>query len=109
MASTRSQYATYLATLGAFAAVGYLGFQATGGALPYGKKFHAVVDGAVATGGDSLVQFGRAPGDSVFGVVLAGPIRRGGLVAEFLVIVAVLALAGVGFYWYATRGDAPTR
>lgn len=101
--NARRQYALTLAAAVTFAIAGVLGFRATGGALPYAKRFHKVVTGGGTTGTGPLVQPGRAPGESVFGVVLAGPIRKGGLVGEFVGLLAVLAVAGVVGYWYATR------
>lgn len=107
---TRTQYAVTLVASVVFAAAGVLGFWATGGALPYGKRFKTVVTGGATTGTGPLFQPGRAPGESFFGVVLAGPIRKGGLVEEFVGLAALLAVVGVVGYWYATRrGRTPAR
>lgn len=88
----------YLLTGGVIAvalAVGYLGFQASGGAVPWGKRFAAVVSGG-ASGGDGIFQFGRG---GLGGFVLAGPLRDS--VGSFVGIVALLVVGSVGLYWYS--------
>jgi hypothetical protein len=90
------QYGTLTALVVAFAGLGYVGFVATGGALPYGKRFAQSIQRGVETGGGSLVDLGR-------GIVLAGPIRSGGMVLEFLLVLAAFVLAGIGLYVYGDR------
>ena len=90
------QYGTLTALVAAFAGFGYVGFVATGGALPYGKRFAQSIQRGVETGGGSLVDLGR-------GIVLAGPIRSGGMVLEFLLVMLVFVLAGIGLYVYGDR------
>jgi hypothetical protein len=50
----------------------------------------------VQEGGGSLVDLGR-------GVIIAGPIRKGGLVVEFVGLVVLLLVVGVALYVYADR------
>jgi hypothetical protein len=50
----------------------------------------------VKDGGGALVDFGR-------GIVVAGPIRKGGLMLEFFGVVALLAVVGIGLYVYVDR------
>jgi hypothetical protein len=90
------QYGGLAAVLAAGAVAGYWGFAATGGALPYAKRFGRALAGGVSWGGGPLVDVGR-------GVVVAGPIRKGGLVPEFLAIAAALAAVGVALFLYAER------
>lgn len=75
---------------------GLWGFTSTGGALPWAKRSARTLQRGVSEGGGALVDLGR-------GIVVAGPIRKGGLVLEFLGVVGVLAVLGVGLYVYATR------
>ncbi|MEZ3117775.1 cobalamin transport operon protein [Halobaculum sp. MBLA0147] len=98
-----------LATLFAtFLAAGYWGFTATGGALPWAKRSAKTLQRGVQDGGGALVDFGR-------GVVVAGPIRKGGTVLEFGGIVLFMAVIGIGLYVYVDRyggfedGDRTTR
>ncbi|WP_460538333.1 cobalamin transport operon protein, partial [Haloplanus salinarum] len=65
-----------------FLAAGYWGFTATGGALPWAKRSAQALQRGVQEGGGSLVDFGR-------GIVVAGPIRKGGMMLEFGAIVLV--------------------
>ena len=94
------QYAVAAFGLLGFAGLGYVGFVLTGGAVPYKKKFHGVIEGAAPSGGGGLVQTGR---DGVFGVVLAGPLRD--QVGAFLAVLLALVVVAVGLYWYAGRRD----
>ena len=77
-------------------AAGLWGFTATGGALPYAKRFTKALQRGAQEGTGPLVDFGR-------GVVVAGPIRKGGLLLEFAALAVALALVGVGLYVYAAR------
>ncbi len=77
-------------------AAGFWGFTSTGGALPWAKRSaQALQRGARADGG-ALVDLGR-------GIVVAGPIRKGGLMLEFAGVVVLLAVLGIGLYAYASR------
>ena len=90
------QYGGLAALFAAFLAAGYWGFTATGGALPWAKRSAQALQRGVQEGGGSLVDFGR-------GIVVAGPIRKGGLMLEFGAIVALMAVLGVGLYVYVDR------
>ena len=90
------QYGGLAALFAAFLAAGYWGFTATGGALPWAKRSAKALQRGVQEGGGSLVDFGR-------GIVVAGPIRKGGLMLEFGAIVALMAVLGVGLYVYVDR------
>ncbi|AWB26280.1 cobalamin transport operon protein [Halococcoides cellulosivorans] len=88
------QYGVLSALLAVFAGLGYAGFVATGGAVPYGKRFATSIQRGVESGGGSLVDLGR-------GVILAGPIQSS--VVEFVSVLGVLTAAGVVLYRYADR------
>ena len=90
------QYGGLAGLFAAFLAAGYWGFTATGGALPWAKRSAKALQRGVQEGGGSLVNFGR-------GIVVAGPIRKGGLMLEFGAIVALMAVLGVGLYVYVDR------
>ena len=77
-------------------AAGLWGFRSTGGALPWAKRSAQALQRGARAGGGALVDVGR-------GIVVAGPIRKGGLVLEFVGVVAALALLGIGLYAYASR------
>jgi hypothetical protein len=77
-------------------AAGLWGFRSTGGALPWAKRSAQALQRGARAGGGALVDLGR-------GIVVAGPIRKGGLVLEFVGVVAALALLGIGLYAYASR------
>jgi hypothetical protein len=77
-------------------AAGLWGFTATGGALPWAKRSAQALQRGVQQGGGALVDLSR-------GVVVAGPIRQGGLMLEFVGVVVLLAAVGVGLYVYASR------
>ena len=102
------QYGGLLGLFAAFLAAGYWGFTATGGALPWAKRSAKALQRGVQEGGGSLVDFGR-------GIVVAGPIRKGGMMLEFGAIVALMAVLGVGLYVYVDRyggfedGERPAR
>ena len=78
-------------------AAGFWGFTATGGALPWAKRSAQALQRGVQQSGGALVDLSR-------GIVVAGPIRKGGLVLEFFGVVVFLAAVGVGLYVYANRG-----
>jgi hypothetical protein len=90
------QYGALGGLLATCFALGLWGFRATGGALPYAKRFSLALQRGSEAGGGSLVDLAR-------GIVVAGPIRKGGLVAEYAAVVLLLALVGVGLYVYVER------
>jgi len=90
------QYGGLTALFATFLAAGYWGFTATGGALPWAKRSAKTLQRGVQEGGGSLVNLGR-------GIIVAGPIRKGGMMVEFGGIVALLAALGVGLYIYVDR------
>ena len=102
------QYGGLAGLFVAFLAAGYWGFTATGGALPWAKRSAKALQRGVQEGGGSLVDFGR-------GIVVAGPIRKGGMMLEFGAIVLVLVVLGIGLYVYVDRyggfedGERPAR
>ncbi|WP_075936375.1 cobalamin transport operon protein [Halosegnis longus] len=90
------QYGGLAALFVAFLAAGYWGFTATGGALPWAKRSAQALQRGVQEGGGSLIDFGR-------GIVVAGPIRKGGMMLEFGALVLVLVVLGIGLYVYVDR------
>jgi hypothetical protein len=90
------QYGGLAGLFAVFLAAGLWGFTSTGGALPWAKRSARALQRGVEQGGGALVDLGR-------GIVVAGPIRNGGLVLEFLGVVVLLAALGVGLYVYASR------
>ena len=101
------QYGGLGALLAAFLAAGYWGFTATGGALPWAKRSARALQRGVQEGGGALVNMGR-------GIIVAGPIRKGGLMLEFGGLVVLLSMIGLGLYVYVDRyngfdGDQPTQ
>jgi hypothetical protein len=90
------QYGGLTALFAAFLAAGYWGFTATGGALPWAKRSAKALQRGVQEDGGSLVDFGR-------GIVVAGPIRKGGMMLEFGALVALLIVLGIGLYVYVDR------
>ena len=102
------QYGGLLGLFASFLAAGYWGFTATGGALPWAKRSAQALLRGMQEGGGSLVDFGR-------GIVVAGPIRKGGMMLEFGALVLVLVVLGVGLYVYVDRyggfedGERPAR
>ena len=90
------QYTSLAALFAAFLAAGYWGFTATGGALPWAKRSAKALQRGVQDGGGSLVDAGR-------GIVVAGPIRKGGMLLEFGTLVALMAVLGIGLYVYVDR------
>ena len=77
-------------------AAGVWGFTSTGGALPWAKRSARTLQRGLQEGGGSIADLGR-------GILLAGPIRNGGLVTEYLGIAAFLGVVGAGLYAYADR------
>jgi len=102
------QYGGLAGLFAAFLSAGYWGFTATGGALPWAKRSAKALQRGVQEGGGSLVDFSR-------GIVVAGPIRKGGLMLEFSALVLVLVVLGIGLYVYVDRyggfedGERPAR
>jgi hypothetical protein len=90
------QYGGLATLFAAFLAAGYWGFTATGGALPWAKRSAKALQRGVQEGGGSLVDLGR-------GIVVAGPIRKGGMLFEFGALVVLLVVVGIGLYVYAER------
>jgi hypothetical protein len=77
-------------------AAGLWGFTSTGGALPWAKRSAQALQRGAREGGGALVDLGR-------GIVVAGPIRNGGMIPEFVGVVVLLAVVGIGLYAYASR------
>ena len=102
------QYGGLAGLFTVFLVAGYWGFTATGGALPWAKRSAKALQRGVQEGSGALVDIGR-------GIVVAGPIRKGGLMLEFGGLVLLLALIGIGLYVYVDRyggfedGDRPAR
>jgi hypothetical protein len=90
------QYSGLAGLFAVFLAAGYWGFTTTGGALPWAKRSAQALQRGVQESGGSLVDFGR-------GIVVAGPIRKGGLMLEFGVLVALMVALGLGLYVYVDR------
>jgi hypothetical protein len=90
------QYSGLAGLLAVCLAAGLYGFTSTGGALPYAKRFATALQQGAREGGGPLIDLGR-------GIVIAGPIRKGGLVVEYAAIVLLLVGLGVGLYVYAAR------
>jgi hypothetical protein len=96
------QYKQYGGLAGLFAvclAAGLWGFTSTGGALPWAKRSAKTLQRGTQDGGGALVDFGR-------GIVVAGPIRKGGMMLEFGALVVLLSAFGIGLYLYADRQDS---
>lgn len=94
------QYSGLAGLLAVCFAAGLWGFIATGGALPYAKRFTKALQRGTQEGSGPLFDLGR-------GVVIAGPIRKSGLVVEFAAIVAILAVGGLALYVYIDRYHGP--
>lgn len=90
------QYGGLLGLLSAGLLVGFVGFTSTGGSIPWAKRSAKSLQRGVQEGSGQIIDLGR-------GIVIAGPIRNGGLVVEFGVLVTLLALFGVGLYVYVDR------
>ncbi|MFP4529805.1 MAG: cobalamin transport operon protein [Halodesulfurarchaeum sp.] len=89
-----TQYLLALGAIGIAAVFAALGFTYTGGAVPWGERFAAVMQGG-AKGGGSLFQFGRG---GLGGFFLAGPLRDD--VSSFAFILVLLVGLSVGLYWW---------
>ena len=90
------QYGGLVGLLAVCFAAGLWGFSSTGGALPWAKRSAQALQRGVQESGGSLVDFGR-------GIVVAGPIRKGGMMLEFGGLVVLLIVLGIGMYVYADR------
>jgi hypothetical protein len=90
------QYGGLAGLFGVCLAAGLWGFSSTGGALPWAKRSAKALQRGVKDGGGPLIDAGR-------GVVVAGPIRKGGMMLEFGVLVALLVALGIGLYLYVDR------
>ncbi len=90
------QYGGVLGLFGVCLAAGLWGFTATGGALPWAKRSAKTLQRGVKDGGGSLIDFGR-------GIVVAGPIRKNGLMLEYSVIAGMLVVFGIALYVYVDR------
>jgi hypothetical protein len=92
----REQYGSLAGLIVVGTGIGLWAFGATGGALPWAKRSARTLQRGLADGGGALVDPGR-------GVVVAGPIRKGGLVAEYVAVVAALLAVGLALYVYVDR------
>jgi hypothetical protein len=90
------QYGGLAGLFGVCLAAGLWGFTSTGGALPWAKRSAQALQRGVQQSGGALVDLGR-------GIVVAGPIRKGGMMLEFVGVVVLLAVVGIGLYVYASR------
>ena len=93
------QYGSMAGLLAVCFAAGLWGFRSTGGALPWAKRSAQTLQRGVQQSGGDLVNFGR-------GIVVAGPLRKRGLMLEFGGLVVLLVVVGVGLYVYADRYDS---
>jgi len=92
------QYGGLAGLFGACLAAGLWGFTSTGGALPWAKRSAKALQRGTKDSGGALVDLGR-------GIVVAGPIRKGGMMLEFGALVLLLVVIGVGLYVYVDRYD----
>lgn len=90
------QYGGLVGLLAVCFGAGSWGFASTGGALPWAKRSSQALQRGVREGGGALVDVGR-------GIVVAGPIRKGGMLLEFAGLVLVLTVLGIGLYVYVDR------
>jgi hypothetical protein len=90
------QYGGLAGLFGVCLAAGLWGFTSTGGALPWAKRSAKALQRGAKDGGGPLIDAGR-------GIVVAGPIRKGGMMLEFAALVGLLAVLGIGLYVYADR------
>jgi hypothetical protein len=90
------QYGGLAGVVAVATAIGLWAFSATGGALPWAKRSAKTLQRGLADGGGSLVDLGR-------GIVIAGPIRKDGLVMEYTAVTALLAVSGIALYVYVDR------
>ena len=96
----RGQYLLLAVAIAFAGLLSYAGFLATGGAVPWGQRFAAVMQGG-GSGGSSIFQFGRG---GFGGFRLAGPLRDD--VLPFLVLVLALVAVSVGLYWWSSRFES---
>jgi hypothetical protein len=90
------QYGGLAGLFGVCLAAGLWGFTSTGGALPWAKRSAKALQRGAKEGGGPLIDAGR-------GIVVAGPIRKGGMMLEYGALVGLLIIVGVGLYVYADR------
>ena len=90
------QYGGLLGLFGVCLAAGLWGFTATGGALPWAKRSATTLQRGVKDGGGSLIDLSR-------GIVVAGPIRKNGLLFEYGLIAGALVVFGIALYVYVDR------
>ena len=95
------QYVLAVTLLGFAGALSYLGFVYTGGAVPWGRRFSAVMERGLEAGTGPLLQTGRG---GFGGFLLAGPLRDD--VGGFLVVLLFLVGASLGLYWWTKRGSS---
>ncbi|AOW79837.1 hypothetical protein HTSR_0644 [Halodesulfurarchaeum formicicum] len=95
-----SQYLVLIGAIAIAAVLGYVGFVYTGGAVPWGERFSAVMQGGTAAESGSLIQIGRG---GIGGFLLAGPLRDN--VLPFALLVLLLGGASVGLYWWIESSD----
>ncbi|ERG94457.1 hypothetical protein [Haloquadratum walsbyi] len=86
-----------LAGLCAFCLVaGLWGFTSTGGSLPWAKRSAQALQRGAREGSGALIDLSR-------GVLVAGPIRKGGMMLEFFGVVVLMIVFAIGLYVYASR------
>ncbi|MFW5900316.1 MAG: hypothetical protein ACOCTH_00895 [Halodesulfurarchaeum sp.] len=100
----QTQYVLLFTVIGVAVGLSYLGFGYTGGAVPWGERFAAVMQGGLGDAGGPLIQIDRG---GIGGFLLAGPLRD--KVLPFVVLVLVLAGASIGLYWWAGKTDGTKR
>lgn len=92
------QYAGFLTVAVLSSGAALWGFSASGGAIPYGKRFATSIQRGLKEGGGAVVDPNR-------GILVAGPIRNGGMVMEWLGLLALLTVLGIALYVYVDRYD----
>lgn len=90
------QYGGLVGLLAVCFAAGLWGFTSTGGALPWAKRSAQALQRGVQQSGGALIDLNR-------GIVVAGPIRKGGMMLEFGGLVVLLLVLGIGLYVYVDR------
>lgn len=100
----QTQYVLLLAVIGVAVGLSYIGFVYTGGAVPWGERFAAVMQGGLGEAGGPLIQMDRG---GIGGFLLAGPLRDN--VLSYVVLVLILAGASIGLYWWAGKTDGTNR
>ena len=99
-----TQYVLLLLVVVVAVALSYIGFVYTGGAVPWGERFAAVMRGGLGEAGGPLLQMDRG---GIGGFLLAGPLRDN--VLSYVVLVLILAGASIGLYWWAGKSDGINR